>query len=150
MIQRKQTLFLLSLILMSVTLLFVPSAQIELGSHTIKIFLLPFDSDIATASIYQMALIIINFLSLILSFICIFLYNKRALQLKLSFSLMIIWLAITVILSSTTLVNVTNGASVHNTNYGTLLGIFGMLGSYMAAHYIKKDIELLKSADRIR
>lgn len=63
---------------------------------------------------------------------------------------MIIWLLLTLIMSFMPLVNEADGVVIQNTNYGTLLGIFGMLGSYMAARLIKRDIELLKSADRIR
>jgi hypothetical protein len=150
MIQRKQTLFLLSLVLLSVALMFIPSATAHSNGHTVNVYLLPFESEMATASIYQISAYLINIISLLLSFICIFIFKKRGLQLKLSYVLMICWLVETLILSSVSLVHPLEGIVIQNTNYGTLLGIFGMLGAYMAVYYIKKDIELLKSADRIR
>jgi len=150
MIQRKQTLFLLSLVLLSVALLIIPSAKADVNGHAVNVYLLPFESDMAMASIYQISAYLINMISLLLSFICIFMFKKRGLQLKLSYALMLIWLIVTLILSSVSLIVPAEGIVFESTNYGTLLGIFGMLGAYMAVYYIKKDIELLKSADRIR
>lgn len=150
MIQRKQTLYLLSILIISTILLVVPSASVDFNNQLVKVYLLPFDFEGLSASVAQMAAMLINFISLILAFTCIFLYKKRNLQLTMSYSLMIIWLLLTLIMSFMPLVNEADGVVIQNTNYGTLLGIFGMLGSYMAARLIKRDIELLKSADRIR
>lgn len=150
MIQRKQTLYLLSILIISTILLVVPSASVDFNNQLVKVYLLPFDFEGLSASVAQMAAMLINFISLILAFTCIFLYKKRSLQLTMSYSLMIIWLLLTLIMSFMPLVNEADGLVIQNTNYGTLLGIFGMLGSYMAARLIKRDIELLKSADRIR
>ncbi len=150
MIQRKQTLYLLSILIISTILLVVPSASVDFNNQLVKVYLLPFDFEGISASAAQMAAMLINFISLILAFTCIFLYKKRNLQLTMSYSLMIIWLLLTLIMSFMPLVNEADGVVIQNTNYGTLLGIFGMLGSYMAARLIKRDIELLKSADRIR
>lgn len=150
MIQRKQTLYLLSILLISAALLFIPSASVEFNNQLLKVYLLPFHYEGLSASPSQISAMVINFISLVLAFICIFLYKKRSIQLTLSYSLMIIWLLLTLIMSFMPLINEADGVMIQNTNYGTLLGIFGMLGSYMAARLIKKDIELLKSADRIR
>jgi len=150
MIQRIQTLYLFSLVILSVVLLLLPSAEASFSNHQIPIYLLPISGELFHASVGQLAAMTINVISLLTTLICIFLYKKRVLQLKLSYALMIVWLAMTLILSFVPLAQEQEGMGLINTNFGSLLGIFGMLGAYMAARHIKKDIELLKSADRIR
>lgn len=112
MIQRKQTLFLLLSLFASVAL-FLYLRENIIG-------------------------IIINAIAALLALITVFLYKKRTLQVKLSYALMLLQLAITVIVSFG-LLGITS-----------IIGIIGAIAAYFAAFYIKKDIELLKSADRIR
>lgn len=150
MIQRVQTLYLLSLVVMGLALLFVPSAQFEFNVHAVPIYLKPISHELIQATYGQIIAMVLNFSGILLSCVAIFLYKKRMLQLKLTLVLMMIWLANTIILSFLPLANVEMPNMLHTTNYGILFGIFGMLGAYMANRHIKKDIELLKSADRIR
>ena len=45
----------------------------------------------------------------------------------------------------------TDAITAININYFVAaIGFFSIVAAYFAAHFIKKDIELLKSADRIR
>ena len=150
MIQRIQTLYLLSLVLISVLLLVIPSAEINFSGHLLPIKLFPEGSNLFQSSIGLTSAMLLNAVGLLVAFLCIFLFKKRVLQLKLSYVLMILWLILTMVLSFLPLALEQDGQQLQNTNYGTILGIFGMLGAYMATRHIKKDIELLKSADRIR
>lgn len=64
---------------------------------------------------------------------------------------MLLWLTITLMVEFCPFVKLSEGvSSIENTHFGTLIGIFGMLAAYLALRYIRRDIELLKSADRIR
>lgn len=150
MIQRVQTLYLLSLVVVGIALLFVPVAQVSFHTHQTPIYLKPLSVENIQASYGQLTAMILNIIGMLLAVISIFLYKKRMLQLKLTLVLMMIWLGITLLLSFLPMAIVPTENQLHNTNYGTLFGVFGMLGAYMSNRHIKKDIELLKSADRLR
>ncbi|MDI1354914.1 MAG: DUF4293 family protein [bacterium] len=151
MIQRRQTLFLIQLIFFGIALLFVPSLKVVSANTTVPVYLLPLSSDTFLATPGHIAAVVVNFSALLLSCIAIFLYKKRELQAKLCYVLMLLWLTITLMIELCPFVKLTESVTVvENTHFGTLIGIFGMLAAYLALHYIRKDIELLKSADRIR
>lgn len=84
----------------------------------------------------------INAVAALLALIAIFLYKKRSLQVKLSYALMLFQLGVTLIVSLS--------AVSYNPDLASIIGIVGAMGAYFAVRYIKKDIALLKSADRIR
>ncbi|MBX3163702.1 MAG: DUF4293 family protein [Bacteroidetes bacterium] len=117
MIQRKQTLFLLLSLLASGALFFYTNKTEFIGMT-------------------------FNALAALLALITIFLYKKRTLQVKLSYVLMLLQLAITLLVSFTSISS--------NSELASIIGIVGAMGAYFAVRYIKKDIALLKSADRIR
>lgn len=117
MIQRKQTLFLLLSIFASGALFFYLSETKILGMA-------------------------INACAALLAFVAIFIYKKRALQVKLCYALMLLQLTITLLVSFSSISS--------NSELASIIGVVGMMSAYFAAYFIKKDIELLKSADRIR
>lgn len=88
--------------------------------------------------------------SVALGLITIFLFKNRALQVKLCYALMLLQLALTLIVSFCPVVELAGMYKYENSGLASIIGIIGMMGAYMAARYVKKDIELLKSADRIR
>jgi hypothetical protein len=150
MIQRKQTLFLILTVLSGAALLSVPSNTVNINTNIQNVSLLPLNMPGLHSTSGHLAAIVINFGGLILSFITIFLYKKRELQLKLCYALMVLWLVLASMISFCPFVITTEVISVQNNYMGSILGIIGMLASYMAAKFVRKDIELLKSADRIR
>jgi hypothetical protein len=151
MIQRKQTLFLFALIFLSIALLFIPVYKLTTSTGVVPMTLTPLtDENLSSTAGHQTA-IVLNFLSLFFSSITIFLYRKLSLQLRICYALMIVWLVLTGMMAFCPFVAKTETlAGADNTYYGIVIGALGVIASYMSARHIKKDIELLKSADRIR
>ena len=151
MIQRRQTLFLILLTFLGIALLFIPSVRVRNPSELFAVFLVPLEHSGLSSSLGHMAAVLINFVALILSCITIFIYKKRELQAKLCYVLMILWLGLTLMIEFCPFVVLPDSSFVvENTHFGTLIGILGMFAAYLSLRHIKKDIELLKSADRIR
>ena len=88
--------------------------------------------------------------SRILSFATVFLYNKRELQVKSCYVLILLWLILSGMIAFCPFVVKTEGLNYTMGYLGAIAGILGMICSYMAARFVKKDINLLKNADRIR
>jgi hypothetical protein len=151
MIQRKQTLFLFVLVFCGIALLSVPGNTVTTNTGSVDVNLVPLKNAELTSSTGHLAAVALNFLGLILTSVTIFLYNKRTLQLKLCYGLMFLWLILTLMMAFCPFVVKTETVlAITDTHYDTFIGVVGMLAAYMAARFIKKDIELLKSADRIR
>lgn len=149
MIQRKQTLFLLELIFLGIALLFVPSNVVVKPAESIQVYLLPGSGFESTA--WHYLAISLNTVNLLLAFVAIFMFRKRNLQVKLSYVLLISWGLISLVSAFLPLaVTAGEATGVQNSYFGVIAGLFGMLAAYLAARFINKDIELLKSADRIR
>lgn len=150
MIQRKQTLFLILLIFTSIATLILPCNYLSEGQNSIGIsFLSTFPVQV-TPSVWHYIGLFINPLILILSFATIFLFKKRHLQVKLCYTLMLLQLGFTCIVSFAPMVLKPENSALENSGVATMVSVLGILAAYFAAFYIKKDIELLKSADRIR
>lgn len=152
MIQRRQTLFLILLTFLGIALMFIPSLKVSKPSEELfAVFLVPIEHISLSSSLGHTAAILINFVALILSCLTIFIYKKREVQAKLCYVLMILWLSLTLMIEFCPFVVLPDSSfMVESTHFGTLIGILGMFAAYLSLHYIKKDIELLKSADRIR
>ena len=151
MIQRRQTLFLFELVFLAVALLFIPSQHLRTGSIPAEIYLVPIDEPGLKSTSGHIAAVGLNFLGIIISFTTIFLYKKRNLQVKLSYSLSVIWVILSAMIAFCPFAEGADKSTGLETNYfAVAIGIFGILAGVLAARYIKKDIELLKSADRIR
>lgn len=151
MIQRKQTLFLLQLIFLGVALLFISVNTVVTATTRTTIYLTPISNAELTATTSHWVAIGVNFLALALSVITIFLYKKRELQLKLCYALAALWFILSVMIAAFPFVLITSSEVVVEANYfGCVIGAFAILAAILAARFIKKDIALLKSADRIR
>src|SRR6187402_3327813 len=91
MIQRKQTLFLLAVAIISILMFFMPFIKIVEGVQETPLSLLSFDQLNSQVFI----LLILNVLVLFLSFMTIFLFKNRVLQYKLASSLILLNVFIT-------------------------------------------------------
>jgi hypothetical protein len=149
MIQRKQTLFLLLIIFTSIALLIMPSNFVHEESILGVSFLSLYTGNFHSGMWHYIGFILIVIASL-LALITIFIYKKRSLQIRLCYALMLLELFITLIITLCPLVIKAEGIIVESSGMATIIGVIGMMSAYLAARYIKKDIELLKSADRIR
>jgi hypothetical protein len=150
MIQRKQTLFLFQLIFLGIALLFVPVSEVTTTTGKMDVYLVPLRSPLVSTSGHITA-IAINFVALMLTFITIFLYKRRELQVKLCYALMVLWIILSLMMAFCPFVERTDVViEIKNNYFGPIIGAFAVVAAFIAARFIKKDIELLKSADRIR
>jgi hypothetical protein len=151
MIQRKQTLFLFQLVFLGIALLFIPCVTVTTSTATHDVLLIPLNNPEIASTPGHIAAVLINFLGLILAFIAVFLYQRREVQLKLCYAMVILWIVLTAMMAFCPFVKAIVPVESIKINYLALIvGGFGILAAYMAARYIKKDINLIKSADRIR
>lgn len=149
MIQRKQSLFLIQILFLGLSLLFVPCQTIFTKTVATNVYLMPLTDFQSTAG--HMFAVILNFLGLVIATLTIFLFKKRDLQVKLSYSLIAIWLVLVGMMLLCPFVVKTEAVIEVRINYFVVaIGLFSMIAAYLSARFIKKDIELLKSADRIR
>ena len=150
MIQRIQTLFLLGVTITSVLLLFFPFVEytsVEHGKFSIN--LMP-GNNAKVNSMFFLP-VVLNFLNLVFSIFVILQYKKRVVQIKLASLLM----AFNSILLGTMLLFdfISTGEGKTYTKIyllGSYLPIISILFSFMAIRYIKKDEELVRSAERLR
>ena len=151
MIQRIQSLFLFQLMLLGVVLMFVPCAYVLAGGETHDVYLLPVENVHFKSSAGHWAAILINFFALITTFITMFLYRKRELQRRLCFVIAVMWLVLTLMIGFCPFIDgIETPASTSVNYYAAVIGILGTMGALLAARFIKRDIDLLKSAERIR
>ena len=151
MIQRKQTLFLLQLLLLGLVLIFVPCGKAYAGGAETDIFLAPLQTVHLQSSAGHWAAIAINYTALALSLIAIFLYRKLGLQRTICLVLTFLWLVLTLMIAFCPFIEAGETPVETSVNYyAVIIGILGTLGGLLAARFIKRDIELLKSAERIR
>ncbi len=150
MIQRKQTLFLIQIAFLAIAFLFVPVQFFGLPT-SLHVKLLPLNGEIYTSTPCHLAAVGLNFLGLVIASATIFLYRKRDLQVKLCYLLMVIYLvipAMAVFCPFIELKDVGQKADVNIFTY--IISAVCVISAYFAARFIKKDIELLKSSERIR
>ena len=142
MIQRKQSLFLLLATAISALLLYLPVFE-----------LLPEDVSLpgkkVTVTINAL-LLIINGAVGILAFVTIFFYKNRGLQLRscnLALLLTCILIGLLFFLSDT----MSSGMNqkIHYL-YGSYLPLIQIVFLFLASRYVRKDDELVRSADRLR
>lgn len=148
MIQRVQTLFLLGISLLSVSLLFLPFEQITLGESKYLVTLMPgYLKDMVKSFIYvPMGL---NAVVLGLSVYTIFKYNHRRSQIKFAQLLMVLSALLMGNLFTMNFLNV-NDTAVLDYKMGAFIPMINVVLAFLARLFIKKDEDLVRSADRIR
>ena len=158
MIQRKQTLFLLAVTIIGILMLFIPFQKLTesvTGSEdTIPAIIVHYlclfpgcGHGIVTSNIYIP--MILNFLVIILSTVTIFQFKKRNLQYKLANFLILLNVFIVGLFFLLPFVNAFLKLEV-SFAFGSFLPLIGAIFAFLAAHFIKKDEQLVRSADRIR
>ncbi len=142
MIQRKQTLFLLGSTIISVLLLYLPLFEMlpETIGNSVEQFTIPQNS----------LLLLLNGTIGIFSFISIFLFKNRNIQIRLS-KLALLLTCIMIFLIFFLADGMTSGKNlkIHYV-YGSYLPVIQILIIFLAAFFIKQDEKLVRSADRLR
>lgn len=146
MIQRKQTLFLLQVTFLSICFLFVP-VQFANEPNSLQASLMPN----ANSTPGHMAAVGLNALGLVLAMVSIFLFKRRELQIKLCYVLMLIYFVLPLMIAFCPFISLSGVSQPFHANlFGYIISAVNILAAYLAARFVKKDIDLIKSADRIR
>ncbi len=148
MIQRKQSLFLLATAIIAIITLFIPFLTIDLTADAVGLSLVEGlkHPEAVNKQIYFP--LILNCLVIVLSLITIFQYKNRVLQYKLANLALLFSIFVTGLFF---LLDFFEGSveGVHFT-FGAFLPILAGAFSFLAAVFIKKDEQLVRSSDRIR
>jgi hypothetical protein len=148
MIQRKQSLFLLAVAIIAIVQFFLPFQTYTAADKIFPICLMPgCSSEVMGSNIYFA--LIFNVIILILSITIIFLYKNRVLQYKLA-NLLVVFNMFLVGLFFILSYTKEGGPEAISYQFGSFLPLISAVFAYLAAHFIKKDEQLVRSADRIR
>lgn len=148
MIQRKQSLFLLAVALISALLLFVPFQIFKTADKEWPVCLLPgCSADVVNGSVY--APMSLTFVSIVLALITIFLFRNRVLQYKLANLLGLVNVFIVGLFFLLGFIKPELQGEVHF-KAGAFVPVINAVLAFLAAYFIKKDELLVRSADRIR
>lgn len=148
MIQRKQSLFLLGTAIIAIVTIFLPFQTLNTTESVWKLCLMPgCSAEIMNSNVYVP--MILNFLVIALSFVTIFQFKKRVLQYKLA---NLVALLNVFVVGLFFLLSYTKEGANGTITFavGAFLPILGIILAFLAAHFIKKDELLVRSADRIR
>jgi hypothetical protein len=139
MIQRKQTLFLLAVFIIAIIMIFIPFQVLLTSGESWNIALIAGNSwIILNSNMYYPN--ILNLLIIVLSIFTIFKYKNRPLQYKLSNVIALLNIFMVGLFFLLPYTHANPGESI----------ILSMGFAFLAAHFIKKDEQLVRSADRIR
>lgn len=156
MIQRIQSIYLLVAGIVTIVLLFIPIGTLtsELGFYTYTPFTVHvFNTDLVVAKTFFVAILLL--LSSMISFVTIFLYKKRKLQVRLiNFNMLIVLATLLTMLYIYPKFVFTKIPDLNNTvleyNYVILIIALTAMGLYMAKKAIIKDEALVRSSERLR
>ena len=147
MIQRIQTVFLFLSAVFAGILFFTSIASFGLGNEIVSLTVFGIENQASA-----LPLLILTILMLVVPFITIFMFKKRELQLKLS-SLNVFLNAVfcgLIFLFYVDKIQECLSAETITYAFGTYIPLINMVLSILAMRWIKKDIELIKSVDRLR
>ena len=151
MIQRIQTVYLVLISVISISLFFLPIAGYLDDAYILTLLGVKTNLPInALNTPNVIPLLIINTLLLIFSLVTIFMFNNRMLQLRLCKSILLTNTVFIVILFFYADDISTVYFSKVNYKFGAVLPLISFVLLYLATRAIKKDESLVKSADRLR
>ena len=148
MIQRVQTLFLFGIALLSIAMLFLPFEQVNVTETTYLLNLMPGClKEIVKPFVYVP--IGLNIIIFGLSLFTIFKFKRRKKQMKFAQLLMVLSVLLMGNLFTMHFLKV-GDATVVDYKIAALFPALNIVLAFLARMFIKKDEELVKSADRIR
>jgi hypothetical protein len=150
MIQRVQTLLLLEVLFLAASLLFVPSLFVITNGTNTPVSFLPINNEIAQSGLAHFAALGLDLIAALIALITIFIFKKRELQVKLCFVLVFIFTVLLLMVAFCPLVNNADKLEIRKNSFAFIILIISIVSSFIASRFIKRDIELIKSADRIR
>ena len=155
MIQRIQTLFLFLVFLIILACFFFPVASFWGDLYIVKLGVLGVEEQFQYDAVWPNTILLPVVLGLIgfLSFVTIFLYKRRMVQMRLiRFALLlnIVYLALVFFYYVPELESITQTNADYITEPGVYLSIVSVLFLILALRFIRKDEKLIRSADRLR
>lgn len=155
MIQRIQTVYLFLIVLLMGLLLFIPLAEITAMGSIFDFTASGWLSQEGHMSISMLPVMIFLVLLIIYNLLIIFLYKNRLLQVKLAKLngiLLAILIAVVVMSADYVAEQIFSEGEAYTVDYaiGTYVSFFPLIFNYLAIRAIKKDEELVRSADRLR
>lgn len=162
MIQRRQTIFMLLSVIITALLFFMPLASFNDGTTVMKFTIFGIQQPIETISLstaYTWPLVVLTILMTLAPLVTIFLYKKRELQVRLCRLTMlvnIIFIGLIFLYYEADIQKII--AAVEGDEYqlyvayffGMVIPLVNLILEILAIRGIKKDIDLLKSVDRLR
>ena len=162
MIQRRQTIFMLLATIASALLFFMPLASFNAEGNAMNFTIFGIQNPIETLALsksYTWPLIVLTVLMTVLPLYTIFKYKKRELQVKLchlNMLLNLVFIGIVFLYYDGDIQEVI--AAVEGDTYqldvayffGMVIPLLNLVLEIFAIRGIKKDIDLLKSVDRLR
>ena len=162
MIQRRQTVYMLLSAIISALLFFMPLVSFNAGGNVMRFTIFGIQNPIETLSLsttYTWPLVVLTVLMTLVPLVTIFLYKKRELQVRLcriDMLLTVIFIGLVFLYYENDLTKVI--AAVEGDEYqldvayfvGMAMPLVSLILDILAIRGIKKDIELLKSIDRLR
>ena len=151
MIQRKQSLLLFQVIFLGISLIIIPVVNVTIAQSVrhVSLFLNQTDPEITTST-GHLAATLLNFVAVLLSLFTLLQFKKLALQHKLSRVIAIIYISLTLMILFCPFIELKEGQTSNQSYLAAAVGLVAAFGAWQAGRFIKKDIELLKSVDRIR
>ncbi len=150
MIQRKQTLFLLGVILLAALLYIIPVFYFTDTKGVVSVISLnPLPHFLIINNFTYCYPVFLNMLIILLSIFIVFKFKNRNLQFKLANILALLNVFLIGLLFLLDFVRPPVTGSI-TYKYGLIIPILNAILAYLAAHFIKKDEQLVRNADRIR
>lgn len=154
MIQRVQSIWLLLASFTLICLFFIPILTKSVNNTSYLLYLDGHHQALATpdstaVTVSPIGAMIINGIAILLCLICIFQFRNRAMQKRLIMINMILIIATAVLttLNASLFPGGISGSSIH---IGSSLFVLAIVFCMLAIRGIKKDEQLLRSADRLR
>lgn len=149
MIQRIQTIFLSLCAIIFVLFFFVPLKQVMVDGAAAPLTILSaFNSQFSYTATFS-AVSGFIMIGIGASIVTILSYRQRYLQIRLCYIIIFLALTCLLLLDLTHSVNAYSSGEIISVTASVLLGACAVF-AFLASVYIKKDINLLKRADRIR
>jgi cytochrome c biogenesis factor len=156
MIQRIQTIYLLLVLISSISLYFLPFSTFshsESGTSFLHIFSVTghktYEGDILKTSQPFYPVLLINIILSVVSLIAIMMYKKRQLQMRMCRVLLIIVVGLVVmIFNQSSRISEAGDQIIYHA--GTYVMIITMLWVFLALRAIKHDEDLVRASDRLR
>ena len=157
MLQRIQTIFLVLVIILGILFSFSPILEYSFNDLTYVMNAYKSVSIGDTSQIISknMGTGVLQGLVIIITIIVVLLYTNRPIQIKLcKLNILLIALQIAAIVMYNDVAKTAISANTENIElsfkFGAIIPIISLIMCYLAIHFIKKDDELVRSADRLR